>query len=117
MLVEGKLCENGLLEGLGPDNYLTVRCVGPVALQKTICPVKITEAENGELLGELSSSARPSRIKLNDVPVSLPPANINANTFLPKLLIDRFPATSFTKMSMLLPSGISSRWLPPTCLS
>jgi threonylcarbamoyladenosine tRNA methylthiotransferase MtaB len=55
LLVEGKLTKDGLLEGL-TDNYLNVQFAGPTSLRRQLCHVKLLEATQDGIIGELVSS-------------------------------------------------------------
>jgi threonylcarbamoyladenosine tRNA methylthiotransferase MtaB len=61
VITEGKQRKDGLLEGL-TDNYLPVHFAGPTSLMGTLCHIRVLEEAEDGLLGELSTSERPSTI-------------------------------------------------------
>lgn len=56
VLVEGKVRRDGLLEGL-TDNYLDVRFSGPQGLARAFVTVRLDEARDGALFGEMASGS------------------------------------------------------------
>lgn len=57
VLVEGKPCMDGTLEGL-TDNYLTVRFAGPTSLARQFAWVRIHEERDGIAYGEVAADKR-----------------------------------------------------------
>jgi threonylcarbamoyladenosine tRNA methylthiotransferase MtaB len=63
VLVEGKTTKDGLLEGT-TDNWLTVRFAGPATMRRTLQWVRLDEARDGVVYGEMAEAPRPNPIKL-----------------------------------------------------
>lgn len=63
VLVENKSNRDGLLEGL-TDNWLSVRFAGPTDAVRTIQHVRLGEAREDILYGELASPARIRELRL-----------------------------------------------------
>lgn len=66
VLVEGKTTKDGLLEGT-TDNWLTVRFAGPSTMRRTLQWIRLDEARDGIVYGELAEEPRSLTlpIKLN----------------------------------------------------